>query len=84
MKITFLTPLPSFAYREGLSDNAFQEKRLLKQGKSYSDDSQTMQFASSRSFLSLHRLFSISSKTYCKNYERIHSQTWEANNLLFV
>ena len=84
MKIQFLTLFPLFAYREGLSDNAFSKKRLLKQGKSYSDDSQTMQFASSRSFLSLHRLFSISSKTYCKNYERIHSQTWEANNLLFV
>ena len=84
MKITFLAPLPSFAYREGLSDNAFPEKRLLKQGKSYSDDSQTMQFASSRSLLSLHRLFSVSSKTYCKKYEHIHSQTWKANNLLFV
>ena len=43
-----------------------------------------MQFASSRSLLSLHRLFSVSSKTYCKNYEHIHSQTWKANNLLFV
>ena len=60
------------------------QKRLLKQGKNYSDDSQTMQFASSRSLLSLHRLFSVSSKTYCKNYEHIHSQTWKANNLLFV
>ena len=84
MKIKFLTLFPSFAYRERLSDNAFPKKRLLKQGKSYSDDSQTMQFASSRSLLSLHRIFSVSSTTYCKNFEHIHSQTWKANNLLFV
>ena len=55
-----------FAYREGLSDNAFPEKRLLKQGKSYSDDSQTMQFASSRSLLSLHKQFSIRPKLTVK------------------
>ena len=39
------------------------------------------------SLLSLCRLFSVSSKTYCKNYEHIHSQTWivwKAKNLLFV
>ena len=36
------------------------------------------------SLLSLRRLFSVSSKTYCKNYEHIHSQTWKAKNLLFV
>ena len=83
-KIKFLTLFPYFAYIERLSDNAFPKKKLLKQGKSYSDDSQTMQFASSRSLLSLHRLFSVSSKTYCKNDEHIHSQTWKANNLLFV
>ena len=83
MKITFLTFFP-FLHTERDYLTTISKTRLLKQGKSYSDDSQTMQFASSRSLLSLHRLFSVSSNTYCKNYEHIHSQTWKANNLLFV
>ena len=83
MKIRFRALFPLFAGMEGLSGNAFPRKGLLKQGKSYSDDSQTMQFASSCSLLSLHKQFSASSKTYCKNYQH-SSQTWKANNLLLV
>ena len=46
--------------------HTISKKRLLKQGKSYSDDSQTMQFASSRSLLSLHKQFSIRPKLTVK------------------
>ena len=40
-------------------------KRVIKISKSHSSDSQTVQFASGHSLLSLRRLFSVSSKTYC-------------------
>ena len=67
MKIRFRALFPLFAGMEGLSGNAFPRKGLLKQGKSYSDDSQTMQFASSRSLLSLHKQFSIRPKLTVKS-----------------
>ena len=66
MKIRFRALFPLFAGMEGLSGNAFPKKGLLKYGKSHSNDSQTVQFASGHSLLSLRRLFSVSSKTaYC-------------------
>ena len=65
MKIRFRALFPLFAGMEGLSGNAFPKIGLFKEGKSHPNNSHTVQFASGHSLLSLRRLFSVSSKTYC-------------------
>ena len=84
MKIKFLTPFPSFAYSEGLSDNTFPKKKVIKTRQkllwSFSDDAIRQQSLAVVSAQAIQ----YTSKTYCKNLEHIQSQTWKANNLLFV